>query len=165
MMSPEFTIAAWLLAGISLGLLSTIYGAMRTQWHIWNVIGHFLDWLWFVVAALLILVVYLWTDWGVFHAWSLLIIALGYGLWVWLAAPTTFGWISRILFVEARMVFYVTFPFRWFLRTLITPFHHMLRSAHQKILAPKKSLLRPRLIPPKCSAKTSCLFYNVKTMS
>lgn len=113
MISPPATVVAWLLTGMGLGLFSTIYGAFRSQWNIWVPIGHLLDWLWFVIAAVVILAVYFWTDWGTFHAWSLLVIALGYELWIWLAASTVFAFLSRLLFAEARLVFYVTYPCRW----------------------------------------------------
>lgn len=109
-------LAAWLLTGMGLGLLSTAYGAFRAQWHWWKILGHIMDWLWFVLAAVLILVVYLWTDWGVFHIWSLMVIGAGYALWSWLAAPAVLRALSAAIFIQARTVFYLTAPARFVLR-------------------------------------------------
>jgi hypothetical protein len=105
-------LAAWLLTGAGLGLMSTAYGAVRAEWRLWKVAGHFLDWLWFVLAAIFVLTVYIWTDWGVFHFWSLLVMSLGYGLWVALAAPVMFGVFSRLVFWQARLLFYFLAPGR-----------------------------------------------------
>ncbi|MCY0909509.1 MAG: hypothetical protein OWR62_14085 [Sulfobacillus thermotolerans] len=112
-MNPAAVMASWLLTGMALGLLSTVYGAFRIQWHWWKIFGHIMDWLWFVLAAVIILAVYLWTDWGVFHVWSLLLIAIGYGLWAWLAAPWVLKIVSPVIFFQARVVFYLTAPVRF----------------------------------------------------
>lgn len=117
---PLATIAVWLLAGISLGFFSTLYGAMRVKWHLWRICSHFLDWLWFMIAAVFVLGIYLWTNWGTVHLWSLPIMGLGYGLWVWLAAPLVFRLVSQVLFVEARAVFYLTSPARWLGRRMFS---------------------------------------------
>ena len=37
----------WVLTGVAIGLLATIYGAFRSQWHILAGIVEFLDWFFF----------------------------------------------------------------------------------------------------------------------
>ncbi|PSR30882.1 MAG: hypothetical protein C7B43_04305 [Sulfobacillus benefaciens] len=113
-MLPLVSIQAWVLTGMALGFFSTLYGAMRSEWHIWRICAHILDWLWFVFAAIFILGVYFWTGWGAFRMWSMPIMALGYGLWVWMAAPLAFRAVSKLLSMEARVVFYITYPLRGF---------------------------------------------------
>ncbi len=111
-LGAQGVLAAWLLTGAGLGFLSTAYGAVRSQWRLWKVFGHFLDWLWFVLAAIIVLAVYIWSDWGAFHFWSFLVMAGGYALWASLAAPFMLRVLSRMVFWQARIVFYLLTPLR-----------------------------------------------------
>lgn len=107
-----FIVASWVLTGMAVGFLSTTYGAVRRQYRIASPIKHFLDWLIFVVIALAMLIVGFWTDWGDFKLWLLPAMGLGYGLWAWGAAPVVYGAMAGIMFWQARLLFWVMWPFR-----------------------------------------------------
>lgn len=111
-------IAVWVLSGIGFGLLSTTYGAFRSQWRVLPGIRDALDWMFFVVLGMLYVVVLFWTDWGMFRVWSILAILLGYGLWTWLAAPPVLKVLSFVIHWEARGVYFLTFPFSKAQKTL-----------------------------------------------
>ncbi|MCY0879635.1 MAG: hypothetical protein OWU84_11930 [Firmicutes bacterium] len=103
-------IAAWILTGMALGLLSTVYGAARAVYRFWPGVGEFFDWLWFVVAAALYLVVTFWTEWGVFRIWSLFFMLGGFLLWSGLGAPWAFPLASALFQKQARLVHYALWP-------------------------------------------------------
>lgn len=111
-MTPDalFMLTCWMLTGMALGFLSTFYGACRSQVRMWPGLRDALDWLWFVVAAILFLLVLFWTDWGVFKVWSIAWVALGYLVWSWLAAPLVFGVLVVFAHAEARTVHWLLRP-------------------------------------------------------
>jgi hypothetical protein len=105
-----YIIAVWTLTGMALGLLSTLYGACRKTFRFWPGTGEFLDWLWFVLAAALFVVVAFWTEWGAFRVWSIVFVLVGYLIWAWLAAPLTLFVVSAAAYGQARLVHYLTVP-------------------------------------------------------
>ncbi len=102
----------WVLTGVAIGMLATIYGAFRSQWHILAGIREFFDWFFFVILAIGYLVILFWTQWSMFNIWSLVAILVGYGLWVWLAAPLVFPGLAFLVYVQARGFYYFTWPMR-----------------------------------------------------
>jgi hypothetical protein len=105
-----YIIAVWILLGIGLGFLSTLYGACRKSYHLLWGLDHFLDWLWFVVAAIGYVGVSFWTEWGTFRIWSIVLILTGYGIWAGLAAPLILTLASAMTYGQARLVYYATLP-------------------------------------------------------
>ncbi len=71
--------------------------------------------------------------------------ALGYGLWLWLAAPLAFRTVSEVLFMEARMIFYLTYPARRLVRKAVHSGRESWRVLTNKL---KKKLNRHRKPPP-----------------
>ena len=114
-------VVIWTLTGISIGFMATAYGACRSQWRIWPGLREVLDWLFFIVVAILYLLMLLWSDWGVLKIWSIVGVLVGYGLWAWLAAPFVFGVLSFVAHVQARAVYYVTLPVRQLSRRVAKP--------------------------------------------
>jgi hypothetical protein len=103
-------ISTWILTGVAFGLLSTIYGACRAVYRIWPGLREFLDWFWFVVAAVVYLLVIFWSEWGVFRIWSLLFLLLGFLVWNGLGAPWAFPLLVAIARRQARLVHYALWP-------------------------------------------------------
>lgn len=125
---PWVMMAIWVLTGMTIGLWATVYGACRSQWRIWPGLAELLDWVFFIAVAILYVLMLFWSDWGIVRVWSLVGIALGYGLWAWLAAPFMFGVLSFVVHVEARAVYYMTLPVRRISRRVARPLGSRLRS-------------------------------------
>lgn len=125
---PWVMMAIWVLTGMTIGLWATAYGACRSQWRIWPGLAELLDWGFFIAVAILYVLMLFWSDWGIVRVWSLVGVALGYGLWAWLAAPFMFGVLSFVAHVEARAVYYMTLPVRRISRRVAKPLGSRLRS-------------------------------------
>lgn len=129
-MAPRalFMLAAWTLAGIAMGFAATWYGVCRAKFRIWPVFRELLDWLFFVGLGVLVLVVLFWADWGVLRGWSLVWIAVGYGLWTGLAAPVVYDVLMAVAHVQARVAYWLGHPwrvlFRWFRKSSLPKWLH-----------------------------------------
>jgi hypothetical protein len=86
------------LAGMTLGLMATAYGAhlravrFRRGWHDVSDLTVPLLGAVVVVAALAL------SNWGEIRLWAVVGLAVGYGLWRWLAAPLVWRilvWVNR----------------------------------------------------------------------
>lgn len=117
-MSPNalYIIAVWVLTGMAFGMLSTSYGACRQTHRRIAGIGELLDWSWFMLAAVIFLVILFWTEWGMFRVWSIVFVLIGYWLWSWLAAPLIFGMFVFLGHGQARLLYYALTPGRWLMR-------------------------------------------------
>lgn len=112
-------------------MLATGYGACRKTYHFYDGLREFLDWFWFMVAAIAFLVVIFWTEWGTLRIWSVAFVLVGYGLWSWLAAPVVLAalvWTTR---GQARLVHYSLMPGKWLWRVAS-------RTLQQRRKPPKK---------------------------
>jgi spore cortex biosynthesis protein YabQ len=78
------------LAGMGLGLMVTVYGAMRASWRLGRIIGDAVDWLWFVPAGVLVVVALFVADWGQLRLWAVVAMAVGFLMWTGLAEPLLF---------------------------------------------------------------------------
>ncbi len=107
-----YIIVVWILAGFGLGLLSTSYGACRKVYRFWRGVGEFLDWLWFVLAAAIFLVVGFWVEWGTFRIWAVVFVVVGYLLWSGLGAPLVLSLLSTAAWGQARALHYALGPFQ-----------------------------------------------------
>ncbi len=87
----------------------------------WPGVSEALDWLFFIGVAVIYLLMLFWSDWGSLKIWSIVGVLVGYGLWAWLAAPFVFGVLSFVAHVEARAVYYVSFPVRQLSRRVTRP--------------------------------------------
>lgn len=105
-----YIIAVWILTGTALGFLSTTYGACRKTFRFWPGTAEVLDWLWFVMAAALFVVVAFWLEWGVFRIWSIVFVLLGYLIWTGLGAPLMLVILSTVAYGQARIVHYLIVP-------------------------------------------------------
>jgi hypothetical protein len=76
-----------MLAGMSLGLMETAYGAhlrvlrFRRGWH------DLTDLLAPLLGAAVVVTALALSNWGEIRLWAVVGLAMGYGLWRWLAAP------------------------------------------------------------------------------
>ena len=111
-----YIILVWVLTGMGFGLFSTAYGACRRTYRQIPGLTPFLDWFWFILAAVLFLVMAFWAEWGMFRIWAVVFILMGYGLWSWLAAPVVLGAFSLALYGQARLIYYILYPGRFVLR-------------------------------------------------
>lgn len=105
-------LALLIVTGGGLGFLATAYGAVRSGWRLNRWIGGICDWLWWMVAALIVFVVLVWVDWGVLSLWYLAAVAVGYGLWVHWAAPAVYPLCERTARCQARAVRALMWPLR-----------------------------------------------------
>ncbi|MCL5066121.1 MAG: hypothetical protein M1600_13815 [Firmicutes bacterium] len=93
----------WLITGIFFGLTASIYGAALRAYRI-GAFVHVLDSLWFAAAAVVTGGVVIATTWGVFRAWTLLFLIIGYLLWASLAGPLVHRLFYFLFFRQARLV-------------------------------------------------------------
>lgn len=118
-------IAIWMLSGVAVGLAATVYGAVRAVYRIPRNVAHFLDWLLTALIGVWAFLVLFATDWGRFRLWPILWMAMGYVLWVSLAAPPIYPLTRRLLFLQARVVGFCCRPLRWLFTLGARLFHAM----------------------------------------
>jgi hypothetical protein len=99
----SMVLAIWTLTGMFLGLTSSIYGAMQRVYRL-GVFIHLLDGLWFAMAGMITFLVLVATNWGVFRAWTLLFLAIGYLFWACSAGPLVYRLFGLLFTGEAKLV-------------------------------------------------------------
>lgn len=109
-----WSIAVMVLTGMGLGVMATAYAACRASCRFWRVLGHLSDWLWFVVAAILLVMGLVVADWGQLRLWALVALAIGFAVWMALAQPlalTLLVFVARA--VKVMILDWALAPFWW----------------------------------------------------
>ena len=138
-LSSTVTLAVWLLTGIFFGMTASIYGAMRRVYRM-GILGHILDWVWCTAAGILAFFVLVGTNWGVFRAWLVLAIVIGYMLWAVLAGPMVYRLFYFAFLCQARLVRWVV----WAMASAAERLGGVSRSIGRRLPPPRMPRIRWR---------------------